>query len=373
MPAITRQGIKNGKGHLLTTDSTQVKTRTAESNKKEQGPEHQHHQRQRQPNMGEDNGPQVVEKIVRVFTGERKENSDPGGWFSKYIHDAKAAGWEDETILAQFGTHLDDKAWTWYQELPDANKVNMQTIHSTFMKRFAPTEQSRHLNVQEFNNAKLQPGESIEEFVDKLRRLARLLGKNEQDVMDRVQSGLPDHIQSVTIVQQPEDLQQLITIARLAMSTNRTGHSVSFAEPDPKDRIDAAVDRMLEGMNRLSVQTNEQINVLQRSVSDVTSRLDRLEDRSRSRDASRDRGYSRDRSNSGNRGAYRSREFNRNSGQYTQRSQSRELCHRCKRGTHPAFKCKFINATCNKCQGRGHIAEACWGKTKAKYTGGTSR
>lgn len=303
-----------------------------------------------------------VRRIIETFTGEvnRETKEEPEEWISRYLYSAQIEGWSTEDCLKRVGTHLSGKAWTWFSQLPEDNRSSITKLKGAFMARFAPTENSRHLNIQTWNHAKLEPGETIEDFVDRLRRLARLLGKNEQDVMDQVYHGLPESIKSAVVMQRPKDIQDMITVTRLALSTSTT-KSVNFAETDP---MSALISR-LEDMTR---SHEKEVMALSSKFDAVSNRLINLEDKVRQpRSSSRERSRSGDRYNNSR---YRNA---RSQNSYSQSNQNRQLCTRCQKGTHPRSKCRFIDAVCHNCQTRGHIADACFRKGKARFTNDGSR
>ena len=309
--------------------------------------------------------------IIKPFSGDSsKDTEEAGAWLDKYLYIGADEKWDEAKQFGKFPRHLEGAAWTWYQHLPDNERASFATVKAAFRRRFIPTEGSRQLNVQLLQSLKLEPGETIEQFVDKVRKYSTVLNKTEQDVMDHVQNGLPQRLRAEIVKKDPANLQELIKHARLCMSLDTP--SVHFVDSQPS--LTQTMEPVVHAIERLT----ERIQSLEASRQSRDSTRDsrhhhrsHSQDRSSSRSHSRDRDHSHFRKNYGNSSNRNYRASNQNHRQNNQRSS--EVCTRCNKAGHPQYRCRFRDRNCNYCNKQGHIAAACWNKNKATYTGDISK
>lgn len=295
---------------------------------------------------------------LRYFSGKSSENA--GMWFRQYNKHSKNMKWDDSQKLEQFEMYLDGEALNWYGDLPETERETFAKLAQTFESRFDPKTHTRFMYVPEFNSRKLKPGETVDQYIDKMCQLGAKLSKSELDIIDAVTMGLTPQMREHIVFKSPQSLSELRDIARVSnsLAQERESHTVHFASlaVQTENQLVACMEKLT------TVLAEQQVNFM-KTVEDKLDRHSR-QDTPRHRDSSR--GRSRDyRDNSQDR--YNNRSNSRNRNNHRSQNQSRRygannnkvLCHRCKKGTHNPERCYYRTAVCHFCGNIGHIVSGC--------------
>ena len=156
---------------------------------------------------------------VRTFDG----NGDFGTWCRKFEASASICGVDK---LGAIPLLLEGRAFELYAGLPLQEQENYDAIKAALSVAFGPDPRAAY---DEFRNRKLRQGESIDEFVAALRRLAAFIcqGEDPQEhfIKQAFLAGLPTdtarHIASEAAKSQAT-LQELIPVARSLLRVNQT-------------------------------------------------------------------------------------------------------------------------------------------------------
>lgn len=156
--------------------------------------------------------------LLPKFKGEG--TSDARMWLDRFTRLARIKGWNREQKLAHFPLFLahNSAASRWYDGLPQDLQTNWANLSDAFTERFQPTEGKRLTLLYEFQNRKLQPGESVDTFMDDIRAKGNLLDKNENDLIDTIVMNLPPNLKSYVVSRDPDTIQDVIRHTRMAES-----------------------------------------------------------------------------------------------------------------------------------------------------------
>ena len=157
----------------------------------------------------------VIPAALPQFSG-----LDAGTWLNKVKAAAVVNSWGEKEILTYIPLLLSDSHAPWYFSLSETTKKNWKILQAAFTSRFVTKQGFRHVYLEQFNSRKLMPGESIDEYVHSLRKLAKSLDKTDADILESFVVGWPDNIRLHVIQKDPESVEAAVQQARLLLAFN---------------------------------------------------------------------------------------------------------------------------------------------------------
>ena len=162
-----------------------------------------------------------MEKIVKCkeFSGYPQENAAKFmSEFESYatLYDLPKG---DKRRTAAFHLHLRGPALTWFNSLSETAKYNWESLEILFKEKYV------HFNWQSstvmmtteiFQNLRLSPGQSIEDYYCNLVEKGKILKKPDHEILSKFISGLPDKMAFFVRAGRPTDLQTAVTSAKMA-------------------------------------------------------------------------------------------------------------------------------------------------------------
>ena len=265
-----------------------------------------------------------------------------------------------------FRRSLKSKARRWIE-----GKVfnNIAELQKQFIEHFSGVH-GRTATMLKLRSEKLQPGETLDDLLTRLRPLTDALNLQDVEVMDLLNEILPEDMKFQVLMSNPQNLNEYVDRGQRYIDLTSQRKRVGF-DLQVTDSVTSQYEQMCAKLDTLCLQVSEASKVNKDSERSKSS--DRHNDRSRDRhnDSSRDRyrdtprdryrDNSRDHYGDASRDRYRSRDrHNRNSrdrydDRSKSRSQSRSPFRKPDRGTSGRSK-----VTCHYCKKTGHVWKQCY-------------
>ena len=299
-------------------------------------------------------------KAPPVFAGRSNEDADAFvKSFDRYVKFREIT--DDSKKLNLFAVLLKAAAADWLDALPDVSKDTFTKLSQAFADRYRATDSLKYKSASELFNGRQQENESVDEFITRQRKLARLVNVDENVLQFVIVNGLKPYIAAQVTQGKPESIEKILEVARLAefaMAKIATASS------------DSAVCQQLADiqaeMRRLSVKVDKAMTAPIESRSPTPERRVRFT-RSGSpgpRDSEASGvprgGYTMRRPDE-QRGVYNNQQRPRV--QYSPRQQQpTTVCTRCARNHGKNSFCAARDPTkvCNFCGKHGHFQAACF-------------
>lgn len=292
-----------------------------------------------------------MEKIVKCkeFSGYPQENAAKFlSEFESYatLYDLQPG---DKRRTAAFHLHLRGPALTWYNSLSESAKQSWASLEILFKERFV------HFNWQSstvmmtteiFQNIKLSPGQSIEDYYCNLVEKGQILKKPDHEILSKFISGLPEKMAFFVRAGQPTDIQTAVTSAKMAEACGyRQENDMVHAIKSEPRKTQTSDDK-------------QEIKDLKDQVEKLTSLVSQL---NASKPNAQTSQYT------------PRRQFNPNQQQYNapRQQQPRQMprsieCYACHGHGHIQHECNWNGSgqlkstlTCQLCSQQGHIAKTC--------------
>ena len=173
---------------------------------------------------------------LETFTGT--QNQDAKLWLLLFSNLSKIYDWSDNEKLLQLPFYLGDSALQWFY----VNKVNDKTWHNAmkmFEQWFMPNQVEKISLREEFANLKQDNEESIEDYIQRVQVLASKISASEQDVFLTVIKGFGMHIRQYVFMKYPENMQELIDIAKIAQNIPKP---LTFNEAAFRDSVNKCLN-----------------------------------------------------------------------------------------------------------------------------------
>jgi hypothetical protein len=290
------------------------------------------------------------------FKGESAENAQ--AWVEQLERYVKCRNLTNDEKKDFFPLFLRDLAIDWFDGLDAGEKDTFAHIVESFKKRYVPADFDIVL-AQESVFARCQKqGETARDYVAQMQKLARRLPNVTGDTLRYViVRGLLPHVKRYVVQQDAQTIEDVLKAARIAEL------STSAADTDLGELV-AEVRASRAEVRQLSSRVN---GMTVNSVEPPPNRSPTPQSPSASRRVTFGRGAyrpphrpqspsPRGQWNQQTRGPAQQR--NQTSWNRNLTSGNTRMCGRC--GKHPFnTTCRFLTATCYKCQGRGHISAMC--------------
>jgi hypothetical protein len=152
----------------------------------------------------------------------------------------------DQDQINKFKLTLSDEARLW---IDGKQFVNPRALKDAFVSRFSQTS-TREGALVAFRTAKLNPGEGMESFVSRLRRLATRIGYDDEIyIRDQFLSGIPDDVRIATVMTNPDDLNEAVTAAQKFIDLRSQSQHVAFQASESGTDAHDLADRIASSLS----------------------------------------------------------------------------------------------------------------------------
>ena len=264
------------------------------------------------------------------FSGQ--DSQDASIWMANFELYSELADYKEQKVK-YFPFFLKDKALTWYSALDEDSKKDFTKVKKEFTEWFDNSDSKMSLE-RAYRGP--QGSQTVDEYISKVKRYGRRLGKDDNDIAIALQLGFNPEVKKFVFARGCKSLESTIEAAREA----------AYCDPDPSVQLIAAnidswkqdlKEELKREMQSLKDQNTHTINLLKNASKSFRSQ----------------RGGHRGRGRGGTRGGYSRQGDSRHHQQSSQ-------CMQCGGKSHSdPNRCKAINQRCHKCSCFGHFARMC--------------
>ena len=156
----------------------------------------------------------------------------------------------DDRKRALFAVLLRDNAGAWYDTISDADKSSFDALRSAFDKRYLSTDAVKHRSARDLFSRKQAESETVDDFVASVRRLALLIGVNDDVIRWVLLCGLKPHLSAIVAQQKATTIDEILDAARLAELTTTQPSSSDTIIMDQLAKLQLEVRRL--GQDRVA-------------------------------------------------------------------------------------------------------------------------
>lgn len=302
-----------------------------------------------------------------TFSGKSDEDADSFvKSFERYVKYREITA--NDKKLNLFAVLLKDAAADWLDALPEDTKSTFAKLTEAFAKRYSSPDTLKYKCASDLFTKKQATDESVDAFVTKMRKLARLIGADDSILKFAVINGLKPYISAQVTQAQPESMDRVLEVARLAelaMSRAETTTSESM--------VCQQLVEMQAEMRRLSIKVDKTMTTMITPRSPTPERrVHFTRDESPAPRATSSTTYNRQGGRSVSNTVQRQHIYSsprQNDDRYARqpgRSQSPVQCTRCARNHGKTAFCPARDPTkvCHYCHKPGHFQAACFSAPK---------
>lgn len=163
----------------------------------------------------------------------------------------------DKLKLAAFQLHLCGPAKIWYDNLI---VHDWNTLRDLFTGKYVEISQSDIIyQAERFQNFRLMPNSSLDEYVANIQQCGVKLGKTDTDMMLTFINGLPQRLAFFTRAGSPQTLDRAVEAAKLGEAygyRDSDSHTVAAARPATNAELERKVDDLSQKLDRLLSMSN---------------------------------------------------------------------------------------------------------------------
>ena len=265
-----------------------------------------------------------------AFKGLASE--DAGRWMTKFSNYSEFCNMNNQRKARIFPLMVEGAAEVWYNGLTDTVRGEWAQLLEAFNEKYVNANNLNWLKEQALFARVQGAGESVETYITDVRQKCNQLQKSEPETKSIILRGLLPAIKAFVIGQQPANLEELETKARLAESIENL---------KPKETTTDKVNLMQDTYNKSLGDLAKSINSLEGLV----------------RQQGRDVQYMK--SN------FRGQQFQRRPSFQNPNvtGNFRQFCRRCNRSGHNTDNCirrpHPSDIVCYQCNRRGHVKQDC--------------
>lgn len=153
-----------------------------------------------------------------IFTGRADEDADSFvKSFERYLKFRDIT--EDSKKLNLFAVLLKDSAAQWLDGLPESSKDSYAHLLTEFAQRYRLPESLKFKCASDLFSKKQSSDESVDDYVTQMRKIARLIGVDDNILKFILLNGLKPYISAQVTQAHPESIEKILEIARLAELT----------------------------------------------------------------------------------------------------------------------------------------------------------
>ena len=178
------------------------------------------------------------------FTGRQTDNAEQ--WLKQFEYFCRYKGFDDARQAALFRMLMRESAADWLDTLP-AEAVTAD-LKKAFTDRYKISEVMKYRSTKEVFSRRQQKTESIDQFVESMRKLGKVIAVDEKVILYACQSGLRPELAPYILQQKPDSLDALVEAGRMAEMT-----IMPPSESDSLQKITSVeekVDRIVETLER---------------------------------------------------------------------------------------------------------------------------
>jgi hypothetical protein len=284
-----------------------------------------------------------------VFSG--KPDDDADGFvraFDRYIKYREIT--DNGKKLNLFAVLLKDNAADWYDALSEVSKDTFEHLNKAFAARYQSPDSLKYKCANDLFTKKQAETESVDEYITRLRKLARLIGADDRILTFAVINGLKPYLSAQVLQSNPDSADKILEVARLAELA-----MPKMALMASESVICQRLAEMQTDMHRLSTKVDKAMTTSIESRSPTPERRVRFA-RSASPESPRHEAPT---------ASYRSRQrgFQRDAYNEEQRGEAQHTgpCTRCARnlGKNAFCPARDPRKVCYYCRKPGHFQAAC--------------
>jgi hypothetical protein len=178
------------------------------------------------------------------FSG--KTNEDARSWLNYLINWVAYKNMPPATQVNLFPLLFRDGAADWFEALAPGDKDTLEHLQTAFETRYFPTDLKRWQIMSDMWSRKQRIGEPVDDYVTEVRKMARIANVDNEDTerYAAIKGMLPE-IRRYVLQQQPENLVDMITAAKVAEQSLQT---------DDRSDMALAVTRIEAKLNALNME-----------------------------------------------------------------------------------------------------------------------
>lgn len=178
----------------------------------------------------------VTNSIPLVFSGEHHERVDK--WLNDFERIAELKGWDAGRRLAVLALYLKDAALVWlehYKAVGSSDAEKWKNLKVDIQSSFSYVEKKSHFR-KEFQRRVQKEGELVNQYFWALKFLAKEAGVNDDDLLQRFESGLNSRIKKAMLLMQKgkDTLEECLKSA--------VGIEKDLLKLDEEDELNAMID-----------------------------------------------------------------------------------------------------------------------------------
>ena len=276
---------------------------------------------------------QIEASSLRPSTFKGLSSEDAGRWMKKFLNYSEFCNMNNQRKARVFPLMVEQSAEVWYNGLAEAIRGDWDQVLAAFNEKYVNANNLNWLKEQGLFARVQGPSESVESYITDVRQKCNQLQKGEPETKSIILRGLLPAIKAFVIGQQPANLEELETKARLAESIENL---------KPKETTSDRVNLMQDTYNK--------------SLGDLAKSINSLEDlvRQQGRDVQFMKNNLRGQQFQPRRPPFQNSGVTGN---------FRPFCQRCNRNGHTADNCirrpHPSDIVCYQCNRRGHVKQEC--------------
>ena len=158
--------------------------------------------------------------IPAPFSGKPGEDGDV--WIRHFKNYCQYKEYAGPKSLALFKVLLIGNAALWLDTLPQETLTDFARLTAAFTERYEIPEVMKFKSAKEIFSRRQQVGESVDDYVAAIRRLARIIQVDDKITQYAVLNGFLPNIAAHVVSQRPQNLDAILEAGRIAELTNPT-------------------------------------------------------------------------------------------------------------------------------------------------------
>ena len=176
-------------------------------------------------------------------------------WIRQFEQAASNQGWDDQKKMNGLSIYLKDNAYTWFDELSQANKNDWVTLMQAFIAEFGQVHDKIRAEI-EFTGRRQNSSESAEEFAEDLKRLGKEMEATSDTIRSKFIFGLQPKIRSRVLEQGCETLEEARKLA---------------------NRFETIYGKAIPEVNAIeSSSLHNEVKTNQKQIADLNAKIDRV-------------------------------------------------------------------------------------------------
>lgn len=150
----------------------------------------------------------------------------------------------DNTKVERFRLTLTGQARLWYQGKTFASWDQCKTAFQSYFS----SAQTRQSAVQAFRNSAFKTGETADQYLQRLQRLADRMNYGEDYVKDQFLTGLPQDVRTSVIMGRPQNLEEAVSLTQEYLEAARPREVAFSIQKD--EETDQSLMAMVEALSK---------------------------------------------------------------------------------------------------------------------------